>query len=328
MNDTITLYRPTGPDELTLVRKASFKRWPPRLPEQPIFYPVTNERYATQIASEWNVSQSGSGYVTRFEVRKSFMDRYAIQQVGAAHHTEWWVPAEDLEELNDNIVGAIEVIAEFHATGQATQAGSEQLQPPQSHRKSEASFRTTADLIDAIDRGARPKFLLFWGHQPSKDGSIGKTCFSQWFEAAFVVNDVGYRTAEHFMMAEKARLFGDEATRERVLAAATPAQAKKLGRLVSGFNEERWVATRFDIVVQANLAKFSQNEALREFLMNTGDHVIVEASPVDKIWGIGLAADSPHAQAPSKWEGLNLLGFALMEVRDALREPTSPNNKE
>jgi len=110
---TITLYRPTGPKELALVAQSGFARWPPRLPDQPIFYPVTNELYATEIARDWNVRASGSGYVTTFAVRKSFMDRYAIQQVGAAHHTEWWVPAEDLEALNDNIVGLIEVIASF-----------------------------------------------------------------------------------------------------------------------------------------------------------------------------------------------------------------------
>jgi hypothetical protein len=112
-NETITLYRPTGPKELELVRQSGFKRWPPRLPEQPIFYPVTNEAYAKQIATEWNVKDSGVGYVTRFEVRKSFMQRYVIQKVGGEMHTEWWVPAEDLEELNDNIVGAIEVIGEY-----------------------------------------------------------------------------------------------------------------------------------------------------------------------------------------------------------------------
>ena len=113
MNDTTTLYRPTGPIELALVEQAGFKRWPPRLPEQPIFYPVTNELYATEIARDWNVPQSSSGYVTRFEVRSSFMDRFTVQQVGASHHTEWWIPAEQLEELNDNIVGVIHVIAEF-----------------------------------------------------------------------------------------------------------------------------------------------------------------------------------------------------------------------
>lgn len=112
--ETIILYRPTGPKELALVRESGFLRWPPRLPDQPIFYPVTNEEYAVQIARDWNVPASGSGYVTRFAVKRSFMDKYAVQQVGAGVHKEWWVPAEDLEDLNDNIVGKIEVIGEFH----------------------------------------------------------------------------------------------------------------------------------------------------------------------------------------------------------------------
>lgn len=110
---TTTLYRPTGPHELALVAASDHKRWPPRLPEQPIFYPVTNEAYAVEIARDWNVPANGQGFVTRFEVRKSFMDAYAIQQVGAAHHTEWWIPAEDLEALNDNIIGLIEVVQTF-----------------------------------------------------------------------------------------------------------------------------------------------------------------------------------------------------------------------
>lgn len=111
--ELVVLYRPTGPDELKLLREAQWKRWPPRLPEQPIFYPVTNRRYAAEIAEQWNVEQSGSGYVTRFLVPKWFMNRYAVKKVGANHHTEWWVPAEELEDLNDQIVGSIEVIAEF-----------------------------------------------------------------------------------------------------------------------------------------------------------------------------------------------------------------------
>lgn len=113
MSSTITLYRPTGPKELALVEASGFKKWPPRLPDQPIFYPVTNEQYAIQIARDWNVPASGSGFVTRFCVRAEFMNRYPVQQVGASHHTEWWIPAEDLEELNANIVGLIEVIHRF-----------------------------------------------------------------------------------------------------------------------------------------------------------------------------------------------------------------------
>jgi hypothetical protein len=114
MSDTVTLYRPTGSAELELVRATGFKRWPPRLPDQPIFYPVTNVQYAIQIARDWNVKASGSGFVTRFQVRKDFMSRYSVERVGGSEHTEWWVPAEELEDLNDNIVGVIEIIHEFY----------------------------------------------------------------------------------------------------------------------------------------------------------------------------------------------------------------------
>ncbi|MCP4360521.1 MAG: hypothetical protein GY796_21140 [Chloroflexi bacterium] len=112
--ETVTLYRPTGPKELELIIDSRYKRWPPRLPEQPIFYPVTNEQYATEIASRWNVQASGSGFVTKFEVQKEFVEQFEIHKVGASYHTEWWIPAERLEELNDNIVGLIEIISEYH----------------------------------------------------------------------------------------------------------------------------------------------------------------------------------------------------------------------
>jgi hypothetical protein len=115
--ETITLYRPVGPKELELIRASGWRAFPPRLPEQPIFYPVLNEEYATQIARDWNVPASGSGFVTRFAVEAAFVARYAVQTVGAATHQELWVPAEELEEFNRHIVGAIEVIAEFHTAG-------------------------------------------------------------------------------------------------------------------------------------------------------------------------------------------------------------------
>jgi hypothetical protein len=112
---TITLYRPTGKNELALIEAAEFKAFPPRLPEQPIFYPVLNEEYATQIARDWNAKHNADkvGYVTKFEVSKGFLDNYEVQVVGGATHEEYWIPAEDLEEFNRNIVGKIEVIAEF-----------------------------------------------------------------------------------------------------------------------------------------------------------------------------------------------------------------------
>ncbi len=113
MENTVMLYRPTGPKELALVEASGYTRWPPRLPEQPIFYPVTNEAYAIQIARDWNVKASGIGYVTRFRVNRSLMDPYSVQQVGGAEHTEWWIPAEELAELNSHIIGLIEVTHTF-----------------------------------------------------------------------------------------------------------------------------------------------------------------------------------------------------------------------
>ena len=110
---TVTLYRPVGPKELALIEQAEFRAFPPRLPEQPIFYPVLNEAYATQIARDWNVKSSGSGYVTRFQVKADHLARYKVETVGARAHQEYWIPAQDLDEFNRNIVGPIEVIASF-----------------------------------------------------------------------------------------------------------------------------------------------------------------------------------------------------------------------
>ena len=112
--ETITLYRPVGPQELELIAASDFKEFPPRLPEQPIFYPVLNEAYATQIARDWNVRASGSGFVTRFQVIASFLAKYPRKVVGSTVHEELWIPAEDLAEMNRNIIGKIEVISEFH----------------------------------------------------------------------------------------------------------------------------------------------------------------------------------------------------------------------
>jgi hypothetical protein len=113
MNETVILFRPVGPKELELIRASGNRVFPPRLPEQPIFYPVLNENYAIQIARDWNAKESGAGFVTRFRVNKEFIDKYQIQTVGGSTHQELWVPAEDLPAFNENIVGEIEVVAEF-----------------------------------------------------------------------------------------------------------------------------------------------------------------------------------------------------------------------
>ena len=181
-------------------------------------------------------------------------------------------------------------------------------------------IRNREELVQLIVDGTRPHYYFFWGHQPLPNGEIGKSCLSQWWPATFVVDEVSYPTAEHFMMAQKARLFGDEDTRKKILTAATPKAAKQLGRGVKNFDEARWQEQRFEFVVEGNLAKFGQNRELGSFLIGTGDSVLVEASPLDRIWGIGLGANDERATDPAQWRGLNLLGFALMEVRTRLRE--------
>ena len=123
MTETVLLYRPVGQKELELIRASGMREFPPRLPSQPILYPVLNLEYATEIARDWNTKDEASGYagyVTRFAVRTDFLRRYEVQTVGARRHQELWIPAEELAEMNGNIVGPIELVAEFHGAGSAS----------------------------------------------------------------------------------------------------------------------------------------------------------------------------------------------------------------
>ncbi|MFI9061143.1 NADAR family protein [Streptomyces sp. NPDC053429] len=174
-------------------------------------------------------------------------------------------------------------------------------------------------LIGLVSRGERVKYLPFWGHRPRPDGSLGPSCLSQWWPAPFTVGEVRYATAEHWMMARKARLFGDAEAERAAVEAKTAAEAKKAGRLVRGFDEGTWERERYALVVEGSVHKFGSDPALRAYLLGTGDRVLVEASPVDRIWGVGLAADDERVGDPARWRGLNLLGFALMDARDRLR---------
>jgi ribA/ribD-fused uncharacterized protein len=160
-------------------------------------------------------------------------------------------------------------------------------------------------MSDVVERGA---FVFFWNGWPS-----------QWHPAAFTLDGVTYTCAEQLMMAEKARLFGDAETCARILATASPREHKALGRAVKGFDADRWTAACRDVVHRGNLAKFGQNADLAALLLATGDKTLVEASPTDRVWGIGLAADDPRATDRAAWRGKNWLGEALMRVRGELR---------
>ncbi len=172
-------------------------------------------------------------------------------------------------------------------------------------------------LLKRAESGQKQKYVFFWGHR-EKPEQVTKVCFSQWYSASFSVDGRRYPTSEHWMMAEKARLFGDMEIYEKVFSAGSPGAAKALGRQVSGFDANIWDAEKYEIVVEGNRYKFGQNLKLTEFLIGTGKRVIVEASPLDEIWGIGLAVEDDRVENPRKWKGENLLGFALMEVRDIL----------
>lgn len=161
-------------------------------------------------------------------------------------------------------------------------------------------------------------FLFFWGPKSKEPGVVDASCLSQWYPAAFAVDGRRYATAEHYMMAGKARLFGDRDIEAEILASDDPSEAKRLGRKVRGFDATRWQASRVGIVVDGNVAKFTQHPQLGAFLLGTGAKILVEASPLDTIWGIGLGEDNPKARDPRTWRGANLLGFALMDVRAKL----------
>lgn len=171
-------------------------------------------------------------------------------------------------------------------------------------------------IYEEAQNNRQIKYLFFWGHQPSKDGTITASCLSQWWECEFIVDDILYKSAEHWMMAEKARLFQDEEILEKIINCKSPAEAKKLGRQVRNFEAKKWEENRYEIVKKGNYFKFKQNAEMKTFLLNTKNRILVEASPVDSIWGIGLAKDNEKSYYPNHWKGLNLLGFALMEVRD------------
>lgn len=162
----------------------------------------------------------------------------------------------------------------------------------------------------------RPELLLFYGHKVTDP--VTETCLSQWYPCQFEVDGVTYTSAEQYMMAEKARLFGDEKIRAEILRTSDPRKCKALGRKVKNFDKAVWDKRKENIVRNGNFEKFMQNSALRSFLLSTGDKVLVEASPTDRVWGIGLGKNNPDALDPKKWRGQNLLGFILMAVRNEM----------
>lgn len=178
---------------------------------------------------------------------------------------------------------------------------------------------TTFDVNWAI-KNSDKDYLLFWGHRPSKDGRITKSCLSQWWKADFKVGHLTYTSMEQYMMACKARLFKDYDIEEKIMSTDDPRKIKSFGRMVKNFDSDMWDKNKNKIVVRGNYCKFTQNIELRNYLLSSKDSIIVEASPQDRVWGVGMSASDRKIYNPSNWKGTNLLGFALMKVRENIRQ--------
>ena len=175
------------------------------------------------------------------------------------------------------------------------------------------------ELLNKKSKGEQLKYLFFWGHTEKSD-LVTKACLSQWYPSPFTVEEKMYLTAEHWMMAKKANLFKAFDIEEEILNSVKPGKIKALGRAVKDFDPKVWEEYKFEIVVKGNVHKFSQNENLTTFLLNTKERILVEASPLDRIWGIGMAQDHPSVLSPQHWKGENLLGFAIMEAREIIKQ--------
>jgi ribA/ribD-fused uncharacterized protein len=173
-------------------------------------------------------------------------------------------------------------------------------------------------LTEKFESGDTLKYIFFWGHTNKYNEEVGKFCFSQWFESPFTVDNITYKTAEHWMMAHKALLFGDKLNFDKIINCEKPGEAKVLGRQVLGYDEQTWNDRKYEIVKLGNIHKFNQHPQFADYLLKTENRILVEASPVDTIWGIGLSQDSNDIENIYAWRGQNLLGFALMATRDCL----------
>jgi ribA/ribD-fused uncharacterized protein len=172
-------------------------------------------------------------------------------------------------------------------------------------------------LIEQIALGKRLDYVFFWKTDKNK---LSTGIFSQWQESNFVADGYNYSCAEQYMMGQKALLFNDKETFEKILITIHPREIKSLGRQVKNFNSKEWEKEKYSIVLNGNFYKFSQNNELGEILISTGNKILAEASPLDKIWGIGLDENNKNIYDPNYWKGENLLGFALMQVREEIKK--------
>ena len=173
------------------------------------------------------------------------------------------------------------------------------------------------ELIEKINKGEKFNYTFFWGAK--KSTKLTNSVFSQWYPASFIEDDITYCCCEQYMMAKKASLFNDEETLKEIMNETDPKKIKALGRKVKNFDDKIWKLWCDEIVFTGNYLKFSQNEDLKHYLLSTNDNILVEASPYDKIWGIGLKKEDKDATNPLVWPGENRLGFILTNVKEKIK---------
>ena len=174
------------------------------------------------------------------------------------------------------------------------------------------------DLLNEINNKKKYQYVFFYGHK-EQPGKITKACFSQWYPCEFTEDNIMYNCMEQYMMAHKAILFNDKETLAKIMHETNPGTIKKLGRQVINFDEKIWDENCRQIVENGNYLKFTQNEDLKNFLLSTGEKILVEASPYDAIWGIKMKINTPGIENPKNWLGKNYLGFALTNVKNKIK---------
>ena len=179
---------------------------------------------------------------------------------------------------------------------------------------------TVEDLIKEKKDWQKKDFIFFWKIRKGKE--VNKSCLSQWYPSEFIIKGRRYNCAEQYMMAQKALLFEDEESYKKIIASSEPKEIKALGRKVKGFDPVKWDEEKYRIVREGNFAKFTQKQELKDYLVSTEGKILVETSPYDNVWGIGVTESNPDILDPSKWKGQNLLGFILMDIRDEIIERT------
>ena len=179
-------------------------------------------------------------------------------------------------------------------------------------------------LKQQYDSGSHPEFLFFYEIPAVPASASAQMMLPQWYPCSFSVQGDQYLHAAHWMMVQKAKLFGDGESATSLLTLKDDTAIKSRGRHITGFDQRRWDDHKYSIVLSGNLHKFSQHQALRAYISGTHPLVLTEANPDDSVWGIGMRENAPGATNPHHWRGLNLLGFALMEVRDILSGIVEP----